>query len=107
MKVFTIRDVEESTQTFSGSNTIDVNDWLHEFEKMATFCSWIEFQKNKEIHIKDENILISKINIKENLPKVVQIDIVQETNEIDPTHIENPGHQQFIKDLQQFIKEQL
>lgn len=45
MKVFTIRDVEESTQTFSGSNTIDVNDWLHEFEKMATFCSWIEFQK--------------------------------------------------------------
>lgn len=62
---------------------------------------------NKEIHIKDENILISKINIKENLPKVVQIDIVQETNEVDPTHIENPGHQQFIKDLQQFIKEQL
>lgn len=45
MKVFTIRDVEESTQTFSGSNTTDVNDWPHEFEKMATFCSWTEFQK--------------------------------------------------------------
>ncbi|KAL2741547.1 hypothetical protein V1478_000050 [Vespula squamosa] len=46
--------------------------------KKATFCSWTESQK---------------INIKEKLSEVLQIDIVQEIIEIDPTHIENPEHQ--------------
>ncbi|KAL2741616.1 hypothetical protein V1478_000003, partial [Vespula squamosa] len=48
---------------------------------------------NTKIHIKDRNVLISKINIKEKLSEVLQIDIVQEIIEIDPTHIENPEHQ--------------
>ncbi|KAL2733082.1 hypothetical protein V1478_004222 [Vespula squamosa] len=54
---------------------------------------------NTKIHIKDRNVLISKINIKEKLSEVLQIDIVQEIIEIDPTHIENPEHQKFIKNI--------
>ncbi|KAL2739049.1 hypothetical protein V1478_001615, partial [Vespula squamosa] len=102
MKVFTIRDVEESTQTFSGGNTTNVHNWLHEFEKRRLFVVGQNLRRiyllnNTKIHIKDRNVLISKINIKEKLSEVLQIDIVQEIIEIDPTHIENPEHQKIYQ----------
>lgn len=44
-EVFSIRDVEESMQTFSGDDALNVCDWLDEFEEMATLCEWSNIQK--------------------------------------------------------------
>ncbi|KAL2722215.1 hypothetical protein V1478_000130 [Vespula squamosa] len=97
MKIFTIRDVEESTQTFSCGNTTNVHNWR--LFVVGQNLKRIYLLNNTKIHIKDRNVLISKINIKEKLSEVLQIDIVQEIIEIDPTYIENPEHQKFIKNI--------
>ncbi|KAL2736875.1 hypothetical protein V1478_002408, partial [Vespula squamosa] len=66
--------------------------------KKATFCSWTESQKDLFVkQYEKRNVLISKINIKEKLSEVLQIDIVQEIIEIDLTHIENPEHQKIYQ----------
>ncbi|KAL2732101.1 hypothetical protein V1478_004360 [Vespula squamosa] len=46
----------------------------------------------------DGNILISKIDVKENLPEVFHTNIIQETDETVLTHVKNSKHEQFIKD---------
>ncbi|KAL2749205.1 hypothetical protein V1477_002155 [Vespula maculifrons] len=50
----------------------------------------IDFLNDKEIYIKDGNILISKINVKK---------IVRKTDKIVLTHVKYSKHEQFIKNI--------
>jgi len=41
----TFRDVEESLETFSGDDRVNVKRWIKDFEEMAVLCEWSDIQK--------------------------------------------------------------
>lgn len=40
----TIRDVEESLETFNGDDKVDIKKWISDFEEMAELCEWSDIQ---------------------------------------------------------------
>lgn len=42
---FTFRDVEESLNTFNGTDELKIKKWVREFEQSARLCNWDEIQK--------------------------------------------------------------
>ncbi|XP_067214172.1 SAFB-like transcription modulator [Linepithema humile] len=44
-QLLTFRDVEESLETFSGDDKVDVTRWIKDFEEMAALCEWSDIQK--------------------------------------------------------------
>lgn len=43
--LFTFKDVEESLQSFSGDDNMNVEKWIEDFEDMAELLRWSELQK--------------------------------------------------------------
>lgn len=43
--VLTFRDVEESMNTFSGDDNVNVQSWLSELEEMCDLCDWTDVQR--------------------------------------------------------------
>lgn len=44
-QMFSIRDVEDSMETFSGDDSLNIRRWLSDFEEMALLCGWSDIQK--------------------------------------------------------------
>ncbi|KYN11094.1 hypothetical protein ALC57_16753 [Trachymyrmex cornetzi] len=44
-QLLTFKDVEESLETFSGDDKVDITRWLADFEEMAVLCEWSDIQK--------------------------------------------------------------
>lgn len=43
--VLIFRNVEESMNTFSGDDNVNVQSWLSEFEEMCDLCDWTDMQR--------------------------------------------------------------
>lgn len=43
--ILTFRDMEESMNTFSGDDNVNVQSWLSEFEEMCDLCDWTDVQR--------------------------------------------------------------
>ena len=42
--MYTPKNVGDSLSTFNGTNSLDINQWISEFEEMAEFVQWSSLQ---------------------------------------------------------------